>query len=141
MAGITLLALGAARAFAGDPPLLIAEADLVHPAAEALAALQPYDTPVMAAADFDAWPGMTDTAPAGGEPAAALTVDEEQAPQDPSRQWPRFQASALQWVQQGSAGVLRVAEFLVGGGDSGWQLMVDPTGEDEYQLRWEARFR
>lgn len=49
--------------------------------------------------------------------------------------------SALQWVQRRSVGVARLADFIIGGGDSGWYLTVDPRGEDEYQLQFQARFR
>ena len=29
-----------------------------------------------------------------------------------------------------------MTDFLLGGADSGWHFVVDPTGEDEYTLEW-----
>lgn len=53
----------------------------------------------------------------------------------------KFRQRAVNWMGDRSAAVGRMTDFLLGGADSGWHLVVDPTGTDEYVLEWKARFR
>ncbi len=53
----------------------------------------------------------------------------------------KFRARAMDWISARSEAVGHMADFIVGGADSGWHLTVDPRGDDEYQLQWKARFR
>jgi hypothetical protein len=69
-----------------------------------------------------------------GELAAGLGVEDA-----PSQR--RFHVRAMDWIDARSAKFGSVVSFFVGGGDSGWQLTVDPVDKDEYQLEWKARFR
>lgn len=52
-----------------------------------------------------------------------------------------FRSSAVDWLRVKSAPVGRVADFLIGGGDSGWHLSVDPIVDDEVVLEWKFKFR
>ncbi len=53
----------------------------------------------------------------------------------------KFRTRTIDWVKGRSVAVGQLADFLVGGADSGWHLRVDPRGDDEYMLQWQARFR
>jgi hypothetical protein len=53
----------------------------------------------------------------------------------------KFRQRAVNWMGDRSVAVGRMTDFLLGGADSGWHLVVDPTGTDEYVLEWKARFR
>ncbi|MCC7329389.1 MAG: hypothetical protein IT484_04445 [Gammaproteobacteria bacterium] len=53
----------------------------------------------------------------------------------------KFRTRAIDWVMDRSVTVGYLADFLVGGADSGWHLGVDLRGDDEYTLQWRARFR
>jgi hypothetical protein len=53
----------------------------------------------------------------------------------------KFRTSAVTWMEQRSVAMGRMTDFLLGGADSGWHLVVDPTGADEYMLQWKFRFR
>jgi hypothetical protein len=53
----------------------------------------------------------------------------------------KFRARAIDWVTERSAPMGRLTDFLLGGADTGVHLVADPTGQDEYKLEWQIRFR
>ena len=133
------LALAATGAVAGDSlalessPATAAQADV--PVAAVLAGLGRWQVSLAEAAlpAEQADPSVAAEVPAH-ELAAGLDVQITQ-----NRR--QFRARALDWVRERSINAAEMADFLVGGGDSGWHLTVDPRGDDEYQLQWKARFR
>lgn len=135
-AAVLVLLLAACATAADEPPEQADPPGTSLSAADALAGLD-HDWDVTLAeavlpGEQAASSGKAD-APAH-ELAEGLGVQVEQ-----SRR--KFRASAMDWISERSATVGRMADFLVGGGDSGWHLTVDPRGDDEYQLQWKARFR
>lgn len=50
-------------------------------------------------------------------------------------------ARTIGWLADGAAPVGRLAEFFIGGGDSGWYFSLTPVGDDEYMLEWQFKFR
>lgn len=50
-------------------------------------------------------------------------------------------ARTIGWLAEGAAPVGRLAEFFIGGGDSGWHFSLTPVGDDEYMLEWQFKFR
>lgn len=53
----------------------------------------------------------------------------------------KFRTRAVNWMTDRSVAMGVVTDFLLGGGDSGWHLVADVTGTDEYVLEWKAKFR
>lgn len=134
-AAAVALLLAAAAAHAGDPPAAAVADEISLSAAEALSGLGQWDMTLAEAVlpGDQAAHALEADAPAH-ELAEGLGVQVEQ-----SRR--KFRAQAMDWITGRSQAVGRMADFLIGGGDSGWHLTVDPRGDDEYQLQWKARFR
>jgi hypothetical protein len=53
----------------------------------------------------------------------------------------RFRSGAVSWMTQRSPAMGKMTDLLLGGADTGWHLVVDPRGADEYILEWKIRFR
>lgn len=53
----------------------------------------------------------------------------------------KFRARIVDYMESRGAAFGRMTDFLLGGADSGWHFVVDPTGEDQYTLQWKAKFR
>ena len=68
------------------------------------------------------------------ELAAGLDVQVEQKRR-------KFRTRVVDFMQDRSAAFGHMTDFLLGGADSGWHLVVDPVGDDEYVLQWKAKFR
>ena len=93
--------------------------------------------PALAAAFLPETPAVPETravaAPAQ-ELASGLSLQVE-------RKRRRFRQRAVGWVAEQSPSVGWMTDFLLGGGDSGWHLVMDPTGDDEYILEFKMKFR
>jgi hypothetical protein len=74
-----------------------------------------------------------DAAPAY-ELAAGLDVRVEQKRR-------KFRSGAVDWMAQRSVAMGKMTDLLLGGADTGWHVVVDPRGADEYILEWKVRFR
>ncbi len=134
------LALVASGALAGEPPAPAAHdfdtqlaASRVVPPLEMEAGLggQGLASGVMPAGD-----PLDDAATAApaAEQAAGLDLQVD-------RNRRKFRTRAIDWVKDQSVAAGHLADFLVGGADSGWHLTVDPRGDDEYSLQWKVKFR
>lgn len=75
-----------------------------------------------------------DAAAPATELAAGLDVQVDQKRR-------KFRARVVDYMAHQSAAFGHMTDFLLGGADSGWHFVVDPTGEDEYTLQWKAKFR
>jgi hypothetical protein len=53
----------------------------------------------------------------------------------------RFRQRAIGWLADKSRPAGWVSDFIIGGADSGWHLVMDPSGDDEYILEFKAKFR
>ncbi len=102
-------------------------------AAEALAILSP---PFAAAVLPDE--SLAVSPADGAAPAQELAAGLDVAIQHNQR---KFRSSAVSWMTQRSAAMGRMTDLLLSGSDSGWHLVVDPRGADEYILEWKIRFR
>jgi hypothetical protein len=93
-------------------------------------------SPLFAAATPDDLlvPASSTSAIPAQELAAGLDVKVDQ-----SRR--RFRSGAVSWMMQRSAAMGRMTDLLLSGSDTGWHLVVDPRGSDEYILEWKIRFR
>lgn len=53
----------------------------------------------------------------------------------------RFRQRAVNWVTDQSEPAGWLTDFLLDGDDSGWHLVMDPTGDDQYLLEFNMQFR
>lgn len=130
-----LLALLAGAALAGEPPATAAhDFDTGLAVSRVLAPLPLGERGLASAVMPDqAVPDDAAAAAPADELAAGLGMQVD-------RNRRKFRAKAIDWVMDRSVAVGHLADFLVGGADSGWHLTVDPRGEDQYTLQWQARF-
>jgi hypothetical protein len=132
-AGLVACALsGGVRADAPRPAALPVLPDTA--AAIGLETDLAWDDSLARATFFDeGFQGTPSSAPAA-ELAAGLDVQVEQKRR-------KFRSRVVDFMQDRSVAFGRMTDFLLGGADSGWHFVVDPTGEDEYTLQWKAKFR
>ena len=134
------LALVASGALAGEPPAPATHdfdthlaASRVVPALEMHEGLGRQGLASAVMPDADPLDEAATTAPAA-ELAAGLDLQVD-------RNRRKFRTRAIDWVKDQSLAAGHLADFLVGGADSGWHLTVDPRGDDEYSLQWKVKFR
>lgn len=133
---VTLLLSGAGPACADAPSSRAPpELDLELMAADAFTDTGGWDNVLVAAV----MPGNDDLAAADADAPALELAEGFDVQIVHSRR--KFRARAMDWISDRSIAIGHVADFIVGGADSGWHLTVDPRGDDEYQLQWKARFR
>jgi hypothetical protein len=130
-----LLVAGVARA---EPPVADAAIDLALPPAQAGAtapgALVAEWNQSLADAAFFGADFQSDAAAA---PAAELVEGVDVQVTQKRR---KFRARAIDWMSERSETMGLMTDLLLGGADTGFHLVVDPTGQDEYILEWKARF-
>lgn len=98
-----------------------------------LAVLEPlFTTAVMP--DDEIQQASSDSAAPAQELAAGLDVRVDHKRRE-------FRSDAVSWMTQRSLAMGRMTDLLLGGADTGWHVVVDPTGADEYILEWKIRFR
>lgn len=93
-----------------------------------------WDSSLAAATFFDKDFQSNAAAAPASELSAGLGVEVDQKRR-------KFRARVVDFMADRSASFGRMTDFLLGGADSGWHLVVDPIGEDEYVLEWKAKFR
>ena len=82
--------------------------------------------------------GIEQTAADGAAPAPELAeglnvrIDQKRR---------KFRSSAVRWMAQRSLTMGTMTDLLLTGSDTGWHVVVDPRGADEYILEWKIRFR
>lgn len=108
----------------------------IAPFAEPLPATDAWDPALAAALLPD--PDFEPASPAAAAPAQELATGLGIQVEKKRR---RFRQRAVNWMSDYSTSAGFLADFLIGGADSGWHLVVDPTGTDEYILEWKAKFR
>jgi hypothetical protein len=52
----------------------------------------------------------------------------------------KLRERAVEWMADRSSPVGVMTDLLLGGADSGWHVVVDPSGDDKYILEWKLRF-
>ncbi len=52
----------------------------------------------------------------------------------------KLRERAVEWMADRSTPVGFMTDLLLGGADSGWHVVVDPSGDDQYILEWKLRF-
>jgi len=82
--------------------------------------------------------GIEQTAADGAAPAQEL-AEGLNVRMDQKRR--RFRNSAVRWMAQRSVTMGTMTDLLLTGSDTGWHVVVDPRGSDEYILEWKIRFR
>ncbi len=102
-------------------------------APESIALLGEWRSSLVDAAFFDdGFQPEVATAPAL-ELAAGLNVEVDQKRR-------KFRAKAVDWITDRSVAMGKMTDFLLGGAETGWHVVIDPTGQDEYILEWKVKF-
>ncbi|MCC7488656.1 MAG: hypothetical protein IT485_03325 [Gammaproteobacteria bacterium] len=135
---VPLLALLASVATAGEPPVLH-DFDTRLAASHVVAPLEMGGGLGAHGLASAVMPGseLSDDAEAAA-PAAELAAGLD-LQVDRNRR--KFRTRAIDWVMDQSVAAGYLADFLVGGADSGWHFTMDPRGDDEYSLQWKVKFR
>ena len=98
-----------------------------------MAAIEPLVTTAVRP-DDEMQPASSDSAAPALELAAGLDVRV-----DHKRR--QFRSDAVSWMTQRSLAMGTMTDLLLGGADTGWHVVVDPMGAEEYILEWKVRFR